>query len=91
MPFDWVDFGTWESVANYMKDKGIYNQEDLFELEAGNNFVYRGGEKYVALIGVEDLVVIDTSDGLLITKKDQTGKVGQVVDKLKEENRRELL
>jgi hypothetical protein len=27
----------------------------------------------------------------LITKKDQTGKVGQVVDKLKEENRRELL
>ena len=91
LPFDWVDFGTWESVANYMKDKGIYNQEDLFELEAGNNFVYRGGEKYVALIGVEDLVVIDTSDGLLITKKDQTGKVGQVVDKLKEENRRELL
>jgi mannose-1-phosphate guanylyltransferase len=91
LPFSWVDFGTWESVANYMKEKGIYDQSDVFELEAGNNFVYRKNKKYVALVGVEDLVVVDTPDGLLITKKDQTGKVGQVVDKLKEENRMELL
>jgi len=91
LPFNWVDFGTWESVANYMKEKNMYNPGDIFEVEANNNFVYRKDKKYVALIGVEDLVVIDTSDGLLITKKDQTGKVGMVVDKLKEENRQELL
>jgi len=90
LPFNWVDFGTWESVANYMKEKQIYNSEDIFEVESQNNFVYRKDKKYVALIGVEDLVVIDTADGLLITKKDQTGKVGMVVDKLKEENRGEL-
>lgn len=91
LPFNWVDFGTWESVANYMKDKGMYNSEDIFEVDANNNFVYRKNKKYIAMIGVEDLVVVDTPDGLLITKKDQTGKVGQVVDKLKEENRQELL
>lgn len=91
LPFNWVDFGTWESVANYMKEKNIYQATDIFEIEAQNNFVYRKNKKYIALIGVEDLVVIDTPDGLLITKKDQTGKVGQVVDKLKEENRIELL
>ena len=91
LPFNWVDFGTWESVANYMKEKNMYNPGDIFEVEANNNFVYRKNKKYVALIGVEDLVVIDTSDGLLITKKDLTGKVGMVVDNLKEENRQELL
>ena len=91
LPFNWVDFGTWESVANYMKEKEMYSSEDVFEIEANNNFVYRKNKKYVALIGVDDLVVVDTEDGLLITRKDLTGKVGQVVDKLKEEGRNELL
>lgn len=91
LPFNWVDFGTWESVANYMKEKEMYKSEDVLEIDSKNNFVYRKDKKYVALIGVEDLVVVDTGDGLLITKKDQTGKVGMVVDKLKEENKQELL
>ena len=91
LPFNWVDFGTWESVANYMKEKEMYSSEDIFEVEANNNFVYRKNKKYVALIGVDNLVVVDTEDGLLITRKDLTGKVGQVVDKLKEEGRNELL
>lgn len=91
LPFDWVDFGTWESVANYMREKGMYHSEDVLEIEAQDNFVYRGNKKYVALIGVENLIVVDTVDGLLITKKDQTGKVGQVADKLKEEGRKELV
>jgi hypothetical protein len=56
----------------------------------GNNFVYRKDKKYVALIGVEDLMVIDSGDALLITRKDKTGKVGEVFDKLKEEGRNDL-
>lgn len=91
LPFNWVDFGTWESVANYMNDKTMYAPTDLIQIESKENFVYRKDKKMVALIGVEDLVVVDTGDALLITRKDLTGKVGQVVDKLKEENRQELL
>jgi mannose-1-phosphate guanylyltransferase len=91
LPFDWVDFGTWESVANYMKEKSMYNPEDIMEIDSNNNFIYRKNKKYVALIGMEDVIVVDTGDALLITKKEQTGKVGQIVDKLKEENKVELL
>jgi len=91
LPFNWVDFGTWESVANYMKEKGMYSPEDILEIDSKNNFVYKKNKKYIALIGMEDVVVIDTGDGLLITKKDQTGKVGMVVDKLKEDGRTELI
>ena len=81
LPFNWVDFGTWESVANYMDDKTLYTPTDLIQIDAQENFVYRKDKKMIALIGVEDLVVVDTGDALLITKKNQTGKVGQVVDK----------
>jgi len=91
LPFNWVDFGTWESVSNYMKEKGMYKTEDIFEIESNGNFVYKKDKKYVALIGVNNLVVVDAGDGLLIMKKDESGKVGQVVDKLKEENKSELV
>ena len=91
LPFNWVDFGTWESVANYMKEKGMYKPDDLLEIESTENFVYRKDKKYVAMIGVEGLVVVDTGDALLIMKKNASGKVGQVVDKLKEENKSELI
>jgi mannose-1-phosphate guanylyltransferase len=45
----------------------------------------------VALIGVEDLFVIDTDDALLICKNDQSGKVGDVVKFLKEKEKKEYL
>ncbi|MDD3002521.1 MAG: sugar phosphate nucleotidyltransferase [Candidatus Shapirobacteria bacterium] len=91
LPFNWVDFGTWESVANYMNEKGTYKPEDVLELEGSKNFVYRKNKKYVAMIGVDDLVVVDTEDALLIMKKDRSGRVGEVVDALKAENRAELV
>jgi len=91
LPFNWVDFGTWESVANYMKEKGTYQPEDVLELDSNQNFVYRKDKKYEALIGVENLVVVDTGDALLIMKKENSGRVGEVVDTLKAENRNELV
>jgi len=91
LPFNWVDFGTWESVADYMEDKSMYIPEGVYEIDSKDNFVYKKEKKYIALIGVKDLIVVDTGDALLITKKDQTGKVGQVVDVLKTQNRSDLL
>jgi mannose-1-phosphate guanylyltransferase len=91
LPFNWVDFGTWESVANYMKEKEMYKPENLMEIESNENFVYKKDKKYVAMIGVENLVVIDTGDALLIMKKENSGRVGEVVDTLKAENRNELI
>ncbi len=91
LPFNWVDFGTWESVANYMESKDMDDKNDLIQVDADRNFVYRKDKKMVALIGVEDLVVVDTGDALLISRKEDSGKVGQVVDKLKEEGKEELV
>ena len=88
LPFEWIDFGTWESVINYQLRINNYELNGM-EIEAKNNYVR--SKKFTALIGVEDLVVVETEDALLICKKDMSGKVGEVVDKLKEENKVELL
>ncbi len=88
LPFEWIDFGTWESVINYQLLTASYQLNGV-EIEAKNNYVR--SKKYTALIGVEDLVVIETGDALLVCKKEMTGKVGEVVDKLKAEDKTELL
>lgn len=89
-PFEIWDFGTWESLAKYLIEQKMYTSDSkTIELDSTNNFVR--ANKSVALIGVDDLIVIDKSDALLICKKNMTGKVGEVVDKLKAENKIELL
>ena len=89
LPFRWIDIGTWESLINYESENKKYELENGVEIGAKNNFVK--SKKYVALIGVEGLVVVETDDALLICKKDQSGRVGEVVEKLKIEKKTELI
>jgi len=76
LPFVWVDIGTWESVDKYIKEENI----NLISIDASNNFVK--SDKKVAIIGLNDLVVIDSPNGLLVCPKSQSGRVGEVVERL---------
>lgn len=92
LPFEWVDFGTWESFFKYRKEHGQYLPgENIFELDTKNCFVQKRDGNYVALIGVEDLFVIDTDDALLICKNNESGKVGNVIKLLREKKKKEYL
>jgi len=84
LPFVWIDLGTWESVAEY---EG--GGKSGLEIEGENNYVR--SKKFVATVGVSDLVIVETDDAMLVMKKGEGGKVGQVVDWLKEKKRKELL
>ncbi len=88
LPFEWIDFGTWESVINYQL---LTNNYELKGVEIGGENNYVRNKKYTAIIGLSNLAVIETEDALLIMPKDQSGKVGEVVDKLKGEDKTELL
>jgi hypothetical protein len=59
-------------------------------LDAHDNFVDARG-KVVALLGVRDLIVVDTPDALLVTTRDRAQQVGDIVKKLEKANRHELL
>jgi len=83
LPFNWHDIGTWESADKFLKSKGLYQDpKGLIDLDNKDNFVVVPEGKTVALIGVEGLVVVDTGDSLLVCRKDQSGRAGEVVERL---------
>lgn len=75
----WSDLGSYDEIADYFVD-GEY-QEDI-AIDSENNFVVSTEGKIVSTAGVSDLVIIDTSDALLVAKKGETQKVKQVVEML---------
>ena len=81
IPFKWWDFGTWESVAEYLgkNDNTQTTNHNKIEISAENNFVKTTENKPVAIIGLSDIVVVDGPDGLLVCKKSESGRVGEVV------------
>jgi mannose-1-phosphate guanylyltransferase len=60
------------------------------DIDAHGNYVYAPG-KAVALVGVNDLVVVETEDALLITTRERSQDVGKVVAELKQAGREDLV
>jgi len=90
--FGWNDVGSWNAVYELLpRDSGgnVIAKESVC-LDAFNNFVDARG-KTVALLGVSDLVVVDTPDALLITTRARAQQVGDVVKALEKQKRDELL
>ncbi len=84
--FGWSDLGSWGSLYEYLpKDEACNSSRDrLLTLKARNCLVLNPG-KLTALIGVEDLIVINSGDALLICKRDQDQMVKELVEKLKKD------
>lgn len=88
----WNDVGSWNAVYELLKRDGQGNasrSEALFEGSSGNYVDARG--KLVALVGVKDLVVVDTPDALLIADRNTAQRVGDVVKALEKLKRDDLL
>jgi mannose-1-phosphate guanylyltransferase/mannose-1-phosphate guanylyltransferase/mannose-6-phosphate isomerase len=77
----WNDVGSWDAVAAEYGDRQSH-QANVVSENSQNTFVYSQREKTVALLDVEDLLVVDTEDGLLIAKKGSSQNVKKVVDEL---------
>ena len=80
--FKWNDVGSFDSLIKEIDSK------EAIEIDSKNNFYYSdNNKKVIASIGIEDLIVVDTKDALLISKKEKTQKVKEVVNILKKENK----
>jgi mannose-1-phosphate guanylyltransferase len=93
--FGWNDLGSWASLHEHLgtsdKDNVIDGPTDgLIGIEAEGNYVYAPG-KMVALLGVSDLVVVETPDALLITTRGRSQDVGKIVRQVHEGLKREDL
>jgi mannose-1-phosphate guanylyltransferase len=79
--FDWDDVGSWTAVAKYLADAGTENRANtaVRTMESGNNVVYSTEKKLVALMGVHDLIVVETPDALLVCNRHEAEKIKQLV------------
>jgi mannose-1-phosphate guanylyltransferase len=77
LPFAWYDIGTYENLHEYLKLKGLYKPtENIVDLDGEDNYVkLDDANKVVALVGVDNLVVVDTGDALLVCNKRKTSDV----------------
>jgi len=85
--FGWNDLGSWTALHEHHaaksspKDGNLITGSGTFVLNAQGNYVHAPG-KFVAVVGVTDLVVVETPDALLITTRQQAQDVGKVVKHL---------
>jgi len=87
--FGWNDLGSWTALHEHRTAKekivnaNVLVDDGSFTLDASGNYVHAPG-KFVAAVGVKDLVVVDTGDALLITTRDRAQDVSKVVKYLDE-------
>lgn len=89
-----VEFG-WSDVGNLdiflsLRSKHHHVSHHIVEIDAHNNLV-EVPKKLVALIDVDNLCIVETDDVLLITKRNQTDKVKNILDHLKRNNEERYL
>jgi mannose-1-phosphate guanylyltransferase len=90
--FCWNDVGCWDSLGSVFPpdEKGNIAKGDFIDIETKNSILY-SNHRLIAAVGLEDMIVVETSDALLVCPKKKAQDVKKVVDELKNMGREELL
>ncbi len=96
--FNWNDLGSWASLYEYQVETRLRGDAEgnvadtggHISIEASDNYIF-SPRKFVALVGVENLVIVDTEDALLIAHRDHSQDVGKIVKELSITGRSELI
>jgi mannose-1-phosphate guanylyltransferase len=98
--FDWNDLGCWSALHEHVAGcppeqvsiANVFDGEEplCISIDSTGNYVHAPG-KVIALVGVSNLVVVQTKDALLITTRERSQDVGKVVAELKNAGRDDLI
>lgn len=81
---DWGDIGSWAALTDVLPadEAGNLFSGEVLGIDVANSTVYGRAGKLIALVGVEDLVVVDTEDALLVCRKEEAQRVKDVLERL---------
>jgi len=92
--FGWNDLGSWAALYEHhclgRDGENVIQAQQSFTLNAEGNFIH-AKQKFVAAVGVKNLVVVETDDALLITTLENAQDVGKVVKYLDETKMKRLV
>lgn len=83
--FDWMDIGSFKDLHDVVpQDKyGNYLKgENIHTIDVANVYIRNEEDKPIAVIGLDNVVVVNTPDGILVSRKDVSSRVGEVAKKL---------
>ena len=90
--FGWDDVGSWLAVGRIRKSNEQGNVVNGNIITIGTkNCIIEGGQKLIATVGLEDLIIVDTEDATLICDKNSAGDIKKVLENLKICNRDEYI
>ncbi|HET9790053.1 MAG TPA: mannose-1-phosphate guanylyltransferase [Candidatus Angelobacter sp.] len=94
--FGWNDLGSWAALYEHhalhvpTEDHNVVESKDLYAVNATGNYIY-APDKFVAAVGVDNLVVVETEDAILVTTREHSQDVGKIVKYLNERKMTELV
>lgn len=90
--FSWSDLGSWQAWGDLAADLGGNNrgQADLIAIDSTGNVV-RSEDRLVVLLGVENLIVVDTGDAVMVCRKGDAQRIREIITCLEKTGRREFL
>jgi mannose-1-phosphate guanylyltransferase len=82
--FDWDDVGSWTAVAKYLKKdaQGNSSNAPFTPLNAADNIVFSNQNTHVALIGVKNLIVVQTGDAILVCDRREAENIKELVARI---------
>lgn len=90
--FGWDDVGSWLAVGRIKKSNEFGNvvNGNVITVNTKNSII-QGGEKLIAAVGIDNVIIVDTEDALLVCKTDSAGEIKKVLENLKVCNRTNYL
>ena len=90
--FEWNDLGSWDALFEIFSKK---ENDNIIRglgtvLDGENNFIH-SNEKFTAVIGLDNIVVVNTNDATLVVPRDKVEKVKDLVSWLDKKNFKDLL
>ncbi|MBU0529729.1 NTP transferase domain-containing protein [bacterium] len=90
--FEWSDLGSWNTVYDHTHktDEGNAIKGDGIVLNGKNNFI-QSNNRLTAIVGLDNIVVVNTNDATLVISKEHVEDIKKLVEHIKKQNRKELL
>ncbi len=93
MDISWSDLGSWDSLYEVVEkdENGNFVKGNAFPMDTKDCLIYSQDGRLVCVVGVDDLIVVESEDVALILKRGMGQRVKELVEKLRAMNRREVL
>lgn len=90
--FGWSDIGAWDTLHDHLStDTDNVIKGNCFAIDTKGSLIYGPEGKCIAVIGMKDVIVVDTGDALLVCPKDDSQRVKEMVELLKEKGHEQYL